>query len=167
MSLNDQRIDALVSFHYSENSAPDGDRELMENIMQPIIKWTGYNRTSAVHAVLATIIRDSSIHRDLDRVMRYADADVESAPCWLAGYEHYDNFELVPFGKAELRRNYKKLFGVDLNGMLCRSCLQRLCEAKILVPVKSFYLINVPYIVRALTGHRYENRDTQEERQVR
>lgn len=164
-TLNDPRIDRLVAYHYSVDQKQGDDEQLVKDIIVPILKWTSYSRTSNVHAVLATILRDSNVHNHFERVLRHGDKDPDDVPSWLKDYSYYDKFELLPIGKAEIRRNFKKLFGIELQGLMIRSCLDRLCEAKLLVPVKNFYLINVPYIVRALTGYRYEDRNTEKELQ--
>lgn len=148
--INWKPLDTLISVQLS-----DADRQQEQTairlVFKDIVELGGNYPTQGknkLNSLLFMMIFNSNIKQYVSRY--YEDRPIGE------NYLQPDAFQLLPLGKAELRRNFTKRFGIILPGAFVRAALERLVFAKLLVPVDNFYLINLPYICRALTAYKYE-----------
>lgn len=128
--------------------------EAADAIFQPVLNCKP-SKSSVSHLVLYVIVRDSYFASNMHRAIRS-----RASGTIPYSYESADKEHLTPIGKAEIRRVYKRMFGRELVPDRLRESLDLLVRLKLLVPVDNLYLINLPYIIRLITGYKYEPRDT-------
>jgi hypothetical protein len=150
-----QKLIALQDSPSYKAGSPD-EASLVNRILLPILFKPGDNigRFDTLIKTMFYCMRDDSYTYQF--YIGYHSGKQEK----YQSYEKADEHMLKPVSKNKIRKQLNRLFTRTLSIKDITSCFNQLVEANLLIPVDNMFLVNLPYISRAITQFRYLDVDT-------